>query len=155
MGIKICLFINFILYSTVVSQSLFYLLCMTHVTRRLQASTYIESRQLLDTKLRPTLSGVYYLALLSSLVLVALSATNPAGLLFKCSILSLIALIADIIITFAGNIPINRVINSWSVNSYPADWNNYRNRWLDIYGIRQAVNLAGFIALLTGIVFGL
>lgn len=154
MGIKIALFITFLLYAAVISQSIFYLLGMTSVTRRLQAATYIEARQLLDSSLRPTLSGVYYATLLSSIVLATLCVTNPSGLLFISAIVALLAIIIDIIITLKGNRPLNEIINSWSTATYPPNWNQYRNRWLTIYQARQVVNLTGFLALLTGMIFG-
>ncbi len=154
MGIKIALFITSLLYAAVISQSIFYLLGMTSVTRRLQAATYIEARQLLDNSLRPTLSGVYYATLLSSIVLVTLCVTNPSGLLFISAIVALLAIIIDIIITLKGNRPLNEIINSWSTATYPPNWNQYRNRWLTFYQARQVVNLSGFLALLTGMIFG-
>lgn len=154
MGIKIALFITFLLYAAVISQSFFYLLGMTSVTRRLQATSYIEARQLLDSSLRSTLSGVYYATLLSSIVLVTLCVTNPSGLLFISTIVALLAIVIDIIITLKGNRPLNEIINSWSAATYPPNWNQYRNRWLTIYHARQVVNLTGFLALLTGMIFG-
>ena len=155
MGIKITLFITFLLYAAVISQSFFYILAMSKVMKGMQVSSYIETRQLLDKNLRPNLGGVYYATLLASIALTALCVTNPSGLLFGCSIISLLALIVDLALTVKGNLPINREMNNWTIHSYPKNWNQYRRRWMSVYQVRQAVNLTGFIILLAGMVFGL
>ena len=74
MEIKITLFITILLYAFVISQSFFYILAMSRVTKSMQPVTYIESRQLLDKNLQGSLSLVYYLALAAS---IALTGLNP------------------------------------------------------------------------------
>ena len=155
MEIKITLFITFFLYAIVISQSFFYILGMSNATRNMQVNAYIQTRQLLDKNLRPSLTAVYYATLLASIALTAFCVTNPSGLLFICSVVALVALIADLGLTLKGNIPLNKIINSWTEKDYPADWNTYRSRWLSVYSMRQISNLIGFIALLTGMVFGI
>ncbi len=155
MEIKITLFITFLLYAVVISQAFFYILAMSNVTRHMQPTAYIEIRKLLDRHLRVSLPGVYYATLLSSIALTAFCVTNPSGLLFFCSVIALIALVADLALTLRGNVPLNKIINTWTEQSYPADWNSYRSKWLTVYGFRQVANLIGFVALLTGVVFGM
>lgn len=155
MEIKITLFINLLLYSFVISQSFFYILGMASATRNMQPATYIESRKLLDNSLAKTLSSVYYLALVSSLALVTFCLVNPSGTLFICSIISFGALIGDVVLAVKGNIPLNRIINSWTDREYPSNWQEYRSRWFKFYKTRQALNVAGFMSLLTGMVFGM
>ncbi|MBL7738929.1 MAG: hypothetical protein JNK14_06890 [Chitinophagaceae bacterium] len=155
MAIKISLFITLALYAIVVSQSLFYILAMSNVMKNMQPATYIESRKLLDRNLRSSLSGVYYLALAASCLLTAFCVTNPSGILFICTVIALVALVADITLALKGNIPLNDVINSWTAADYPANWQEYRSKWFSVYNIRQAANIIGFVSLLVGLVFGL
>ncbi|MFN4316321.1 MAG: hypothetical protein ACK4E0_18695 [Chitinophagaceae bacterium] len=154
MLIKIAYFSTLLLYAAVISQSLFYWLAMSNVTRNMKAQAYIEARQLIDKNLQRTLANVYYAAIFSCILLIAFSVTNPGGLLFTTSILSLLALISDIFLALRYNIPINREINAWSADMYPDNWHQYRDRWLSIYQIRQVLNLLGFLALVVGYVFG-
>ena len=70
MEIKITLFATILLYALVISQSLFYILAMSDVLKKMEAASYIESRQLLDRKLSASLPFVYYMALLSSIALI-------------------------------------------------------------------------------------
>ena len=121
----------------------------------MQAVAYIETRKLIDAELRGSLSLVYYLALATSLLLTAFSVVNPNGVLFISSFIALVALVIDIAVALKGNIPINKVINNWTTDKYPADWQQVRNKWFSLYHVRQAVNIIGFISLLAGLVFGL
>jgi hypothetical protein len=121
----------------------------------MQPATYIESRQLLDRNLQSNLKIVYYLTLASSVLLVAFCVVNPSGLLFICAMIALVSLVADIALTLKGNVPLNKVINTWTTSSYPSNWQEYRSKWLSIYSLRQAVNIIGFVSLLTGLIFGM
>ena len=154
MEIKITLFITLLLYACVISQSLFYIMAMSRVTKSMRAVSYIESRQLLDKNLQSSLSLVYYLALASSVALAAFCVINPSGILFVCSIVSLLSLILDVTLTLKGNVPLNKIINTWTASNYPANWQEYRSRWFLVYNLRQVVNIIGFVSLLSGLIFG-
>jgi|SRR6185295_100588 len=154
MEIKITLFTTLLLYAFVISQSFFYILAMSRVTKSMQAVTYIESRQLLDKNLQSSLSLVYYLALASSIALTAFCVINPSGILFVCSVVSLVSLIIDVVLTLRGNVPLNKIINTWTASNYPADWKEYRSKWFFVYNLRQVANIIGFISLLAGLIFG-
>jgi len=154
MEIKITLFTTLLLYAFVISQSFFYILAMSRVTKSMQAVTYIESRQLLDKNLQSSLSLVYYLALASSIALTAFCVINPSGILFVCSVVSLVSLIIDVVLTLRGNVPLNKIINTWTASNYPADWKVYRSKWFFVYNLRQVANIIGFISLLAGLIFG-
>jgi hypothetical protein len=155
MLIKITLFITLLMYAFIVAQSFFYILALSNASKKMQATSYIETRKLIDAELQSRLSLVYYAALAASILLTAFSIVNPNGILFISSVIALIALVIDIAIALKGNIPINKTINSWSTSQYPANWQQVRSKWFSIYHIRQAVNIAGFISLLAGLVFGL
>ncbi|WP_276500394.1 hypothetical protein [Terrimonas pollutisoli] len=154
MEIKITLFITLLLYAFVISQSFFYILAMSGTMKKMQAETYIETRNLLTQKLETPLQVVYYLALGSSLLLVAFCVVNPTGWLFISSVIALITLVADALLAVKGNIPLNKYINSWTTANYPVNWQQYRAKWFSHYHTRQAINITGFISLLAGWIFG-
>lgn len=155
MIIKITLFITLLLYAFVISQSFFYILAMSSTLKKMQAATYIETRNLLTEKLQAPLQIVYYAALSASVLLTAFCVVNPGGLLFISSVIALAALVADVWLAVKGNIPLNNYINSWTSASYPENWTQYRSKWFNLYHIRQALNITGFVALLAGLVFGM
>ena len=112
MEIKITLFITMLMYSFVISQSFFYILAMSGTLKKMQAETYIETRNLLTKNLQAPLQLVYYTAFSSSILLTAFCVVNPSGLLFICSVIALTALVADVLLAVKGNIPLNNFINS-------------------------------------------
>jgi uncharacterized membrane protein len=95
-----------------------------------------------------------YAALLTNLILVISTIKNPGSLLFITAAIAFVALIADTLLTVKGNLPINDIINTWSSDSYPANWADYRAKWFSIYLFRQIANIIGFMSLLVGTVFG-
>ena len=155
MAIKVTLFITLLMYAFVISQSFFYILAMSTTLKKMQAGTYIETRNLLTQNLKAPLQIVYYSALGASLLLTAFCVVNPGGWLFITSVIALVALLADVLIAIKGNIPLNKFINSWTSNNYPENWALYRSKWFNLYHVRQALNITGFVSLLAGLIFGM
>ena len=154
MLIKITLFLTLVGYAFVISQSFFYVLAMSDATKKMQAAAYIETRKLIDHELQHSGYLMYYATLAACVALTAFSVVNPGGLLFISASIALLALVADILIALKGNIPLNRAINEWTPTTYPSNWQQYRSRWFNIYHIRQGINIAGFVILLAGLIFG-
>ena len=155
MAIKITLFITLLMYAIVISQSFFYILAMSSTLKKMQAETYIETRNLLTKTLETPLQLVYYTALGASVLLTAFCVVNPTGLLFICSVIALVTLVADALLATKGNIPLNKLINNWTTLNYPSDWKQYRSKWFTLYHVRQVLNITGFVSLLAGLIFGI
>lgn len=155
MEIKITLFITLLMYAFVISQSFFYILAMSSTLKKMQAGTYIETRNLLTRTLQAPLQVVYYTALAASLLLTSFCVVNPHGWLFITSVIALVTLVADVVLATRGSVPLNNYINSWTSSNYPEDWQQYRSKWFNVYHIRQGLNITGFISLLAGLVFGI
>ena len=149
----VILLLTIIAYSMIVSQSFMYLLALKYTQINLDAPAYITMRHLIDTAMNKTFRYVIYASLLLNLLLVISSATNPSSLSFLTAAIAFICLLADIIITVKGNLPINAAINKWTADNYPQNWNDYRIKWLRYFRYRQIVNLAGFVSLIAGAVF--
>jgi len=154
MATKILLFVTLLAYGIIVSQSFMYILALKYLSVNLDAGSYIKTRKLIDTSMRNNFKYVIYAGLLGNLILVIITFKYPGSLLFITSAIAFIALIADTLLTVRGNLPINDIINSWSSDNYPANWTDYRNKWLSIFQLRQIANITGFLSLLTGALFG-
>jgi hypothetical protein len=152
---KLILFFTLIAYTVIVSQSFMYLIALKKVQASMQAGPYIGLRKLLDAGFRANFKYAVYAALLFNLLLVISTANFPGRLLFASSLIAFIALLADVLLTLKGNMPINDLINTWTTESYPDNWAAYRDKWLTIFQYRQVCNITGFISLLSGAVFGL
>jgi hypothetical protein len=141
-------------YSLVLSQHFFYWLAMTRASKRLSAGAYIEIRQQIDASLQLSLRVSYYGCLIVCSLLLLFSFSEATGTEAVLAGLAWLALAADIVISMKGNVPINKVINQWRPDAYPANWQDYRQRWFRIYRIRQWSAAAGFIALLLMLIIG-
>jgi hypothetical protein len=151
---KIILLLTLLAYSIIVSQSFMYILALKHAQLTLDVDSYTELRKLIDASMRGNFKYVIYATLFANLALAISTIKNPSGLLFITTAIALVALVADTILTVKGSLPINDVINSWSLNNYPANWNEYRTKWFTIFQYRQIINITGFMSLLIGAVFG-
>lgn len=154
MQTKIILLSAILSYSCVVSQSFMYIIALKNVQKSMNAASYIELRKLLDANFRANYKYAVYAALFTNLLLVLVNIKSPGSLLFIAAAIAFIALVADTLLMMKGSMPINKLINTWSVNNYPLNWEYYRTKWLRIFYYREIATIAGFISLLIGAVFG-
>ena len=148
------LFISLIFYTATVSQPLFYLIALGNASRNMRAPAYVEMRHRIDEQMRRNGAVVYYGTLFSTLLLVAVAFFEKNSML-PFAILAFAGLIADISFMKRGNIPINAIINTWTPEQYPVDWERHRDQWLRYFSYRQIALFAGFLSLLAGVVFPL
>jgi len=153
MTTKIIFTITLLAYAMIASQAFIYILSLKHVQLSLGADSYTEIRKLTDISMRVSFKYVIYAALLANLALVIATAKTPNSLVFICASIALIALVAEILLTLKGNLPINDIINTWSPDHYPANWAAYRDKWFNIFQYRQIASITGFVSLLIGAVF--
>lgn len=146
-------FLALLFYALTVSQPLFYWIAFTATSRKLSAPAYIEMRNHIDHQMQKRGPAMYYGTLAACVVLVVLAFMQASALPQITSLIALLALITDITLMMKGNVPINAVIQKWTPGSYPADWQDYRDRWLNIFGYRQIALCIGFTSLLAGAVF--
>lgn len=154
MLLKILMLVNLLSYSWIVGQAYMYIIALSDVSKKLDAASYIHFRQLTDANFMAKYKYVIYGSLLTSLLLCLFTAGKPTGFLFISSVIAFAALIADVLLAIKGNIPINKRINSWTTENYPANWQTYRDKWLQVYSKRQVANIVGFTSLVLGAIFG-
>jgi len=154
MPVKIILLLTVLCYSVIVGQSFMYIIALKNVQYKMEAASYIELRKLMDAAFRARYKFAVYAALLCNLVLLITICKVFFSVFFVTSTLAFFALVMDTLLSVKGNVPINKEINTWTTNNYPADWADYRREWLQIFQYRQVVTITGFIILLAGAVFG-
>jgi uncharacterized membrane protein len=154
MTTKIIYTITLLAYSMIASQAFMYILSLKQVQLNLNASSYTELRKLIDISLRASFKYVIYVALLANVLLVIATLKTPTSLVFITATIALVALVAEILLTLKGNLPINDVINTWSADNVPANWTSFRDKWFTIFQYRQIASITGFTSLLIGTVFG-
>jgi hypothetical protein len=154
MTTKIIFTITLLVYAMIASQAFMYILSLRQVQLNLGASSYTEIRKFIDISMRASFKYVIYAALLANVFLVIATAKTPASLIFITSTIALIALVAEILLTLKGNLPINDIINTWSADNVPANWTAVREKWFTIFQYRQIASITGFVSLVIGAVFG-
>jgi phosphate starvation-inducible membrane PsiE len=151
---KIIFTIALLAFAMIASQAFMYMLSLKQVQLNLGANSYIEIRKLIDISMRASFKYVIYVALLANVLLIIVTAKTPTSLVFISATIALVALVAEIVLTLKGNLPINDIINTWSVDNYPANWITLRDKWLTIFQYRQIASITGFVSLVVGAVFG-
>lgn len=154
MSQKIILLFALLSYSIIVSQPFMYLLALKQAQLHLDADSYTAVRQLIDAAMRSSFKYVLYAAVLSNLLLLVVQFKHPGGLAFITAAVAFLALIAEILLTLKGSLPVNDIINTWSVGHYPDNWWQVRDRWFSIFQYRQWATITGFVSLLVGAVWG-
>ncbi|MGH9899163.1 MAG: anthrone oxygenase family protein [Pyrinomonadaceae bacterium] len=61
--------------------------------------------------------------------------------------------VAALLITLIVEVPIDILIEQWTVTSLPENWRELRDRWEVFHAIRTWISLAGFALLLAGALF--
>jgi hypothetical protein len=153
MELKILIVLNLFVYSVIVGQSFMYIIALRNVQESMGAASYIELRKLLDRNFLKKFKPVVYSALLLGLALVTVSLFQSSLVLTAGSIIAFAGLLIDVVLILKGDMPINRIINSWTLETFPANWVEYRSKWLYWFSWRQAANISGFIALIIAAVF--
>jgi hypothetical protein len=154
MTTKIILAITVLAYAMITSQAFMYMLSLKQVQLNLDAVTYTEVRKLTDTSMRTSFKYIIYAALLANLLLVIATVRTPTSLVFIGATVAMLGLVAEILLTVKGSLPINDVINTWTADTIPLNWKVIREQWFTIFRYRQIASILGFISLLTGAIFG-
>jgi len=154
MILNITLFVALIAYSIIVSQSFMYVLALRNTQLRMDAHSYIVFRHLVDANMQAKFRYVVYASIVATLTVTILTLSSGSGLMIGCTAFAFVALVADTAVTIRGNLPINKIMNTWSAEAYPADWSTLRAKWLHCFQWRQIFNVTGFVALVAGVVFG-
>jgi hypothetical protein len=88
------------------------------------------------------LSAVGVVALLAGLGHAALARRNRSAL--ALTLAGLVCLGIGAVVTAGTHFPMNNQMAAWSVESPPADWADYRDRWRSAHDLRMAVSVLAF-----------
>jgi uncharacterized membrane protein len=107
---------------------------------RLPVSTYVEFHQATNHTFVPYMPIVVVGALLGGVVLAFLS-PGIRSLSGELAIAGSICYAAVLAISLSTDVPINKQIARWSVQSPPDDWALIRARWIRFHIVRTLVSL--------------
>jgi uncharacterized membrane protein len=103
--------------------------------------SHLRARQALVRRLRYVVPAIMVPTALVAIVVVIVGGTGP-GCVFRY--LGLAALIAFVLFSFLGTVPINIKVNDWDPDAPPADWKSVVRRWQFIDVFRSSAALLAF-----------
>jgi uncharacterized membrane protein len=115
---------------------------------RLEQRSHIEMRQGLIRTLRVLVPLIFAAAFMSG-VAATFVHWSDGGMPFRLASLAL--LVAFILITLFGTVPINKAASNWDASNPPQGWEAAIRRWESLDNIRTVLALAAFALVLTGL----
>ncbi len=105
--------------------------------------SYLEQQQNTIGSLQALMISLVVGATLVTLITAFLHRQDK--LIFISLIIAALFLISCMLITKFGNVPIDSLVMSWTVDTMPADWMTYRNKWWNYHIARTAVEMVALV----------
>jgi uncharacterized membrane protein len=112
----------------------------------LEQRPQIELRQWLIRRLRVLVPAIFALTVLSGLATTVVDGFGP-GFGFRCA--GIVALLAWILVTLGGTVPINQAVLGWEPSAPPRSWRAVVSRWERLDTARTWAAMAAFALFLT------
>jgi len=113
--------------------------------RTLPDLAHVQARQALVRRLRVVVPVIMVPTVLAAIAVLVLGGGGP-GFVFR--ILGVAALVAFLLFSFLGTVPINIRVNDWDARNPPADWKAVVHRWEVIDVFRSSAAMLAFVFLL-------
>jgi hypothetical protein len=110
---------------------------------------HIQARQALVRRLRVVVPALMVPTVLLAIAALVLDPTGP-GCWFRVA--GLASLVAFVLFSFLGTVPINVKVNDWDAEHPQVDWKQTIARWQLIDVFRSSAALLGFVVLLVALV---
>lgn len=113
----------------------------------LSTGSYIVVKQAFDRSYPRVMKPLQLTTVIAEIVLTIAAATDGAG---RCAVfagLAAASTVTSVVVTVAGDQPINIAMASWSADAPPADWESQRARWDGFNVIRTAAAVAALLFL--------
>lgn len=118
----------------------------------LDDNAHIKARQALVRRLRVLVPAIMAPTVLLGIAVLVFSGAGP-GIAFRWA--GTIALVAFVLLSFLGTVPINIRVNDWQVEAPPADWKSVIRRWEQIDVFRSSAAILAFACYLVAVVLQL
>ena len=141
-------------YLLVTSQVLFYLFILNDALKKVSLESYFEQRKVIDSLMLTRFKAMYYGCLILTILAVMVASRHPSSLFFISSLVALIFLSVDLLITVKDSLPLNALSHSYKIEREDVNWEDVRSRWLNYMKYRGISITLGMTALLAGLVFG-
>jgi uncharacterized membrane protein len=100
----------------------------------------------LSANLAPVMTLLMPLALLSTIAVVVVAAFGQPATLILAGI-AFVLLALTLVVTMTVEVPIVKTIETWTVDTLPADWQERRDRWVSFHLLRVVPGVAALALL--------
>lgn len=152
MGLRLARFVNLLLASVLVGNEVGTLVVVHPALRTLPTRQHVAAEQELTRRFGALMPWLMGGTTLTTLPVIGLARARGAGVGAPLGALACYAGI--FLVTFRGNIPLNRRTLAIDAEAPPADWLELRSRWEGWHRLRTAMTLAGWGLLAAGALRG-
>ena len=149
MALRIARFANLMLASVLVGNEFGSWAAVHPTLYALPTGAHVRAEQAV-TRRYGRLMPVVMTATIASCVPVLALIPDRRSVAYRCTLGGMLAFLAMLGVTFAGNMPLNRRVLALSADDPPADWLALRARWDRWHPLRNALSLAGLAGLVLG-----
>ena len=149
---RVVRFVHLLLFALVVGVFWGTWFSLSRSLAALTPQTFLEVGHAMIANLGGPMAILLPAAILSALpVLVGLYRRHRRG--FYLMVAGFALLLVALVITLTVNVPIDRAIDQWTVETLPANWSASRDRWQTYHTARTFASLAGFGCALAAILW--
>lgn len=109
-----------------------------------------QGRDAVAGKVMPVLGNAAIVLIVATAVVV-----RSDGLALTLALVALVLFISDMAVTLTRNVPLNKQVQSWAIDSPPDDWSSIRDRWEHYHTVRTGLIVTGFASLAAAVVLAL
>ena len=117
--------------------------------RTLSTTSHIQAEQAVTRRYGALMPFVMTSTILSCIPVLSLVPDRRSAT-FRCTLWGMLCYVGMLVVTFGGNMPINRRVLQLSPESPPADWFEMRARWDRWHTLRNVLNFIGLGLLIMG-----
>jgi hypothetical protein len=147
------LFITLLLTGFYAGTGFFGLMGANPALSKVSSSTFAEYWQHLDHYMAARMRIFGPLLLLSVIITVVLHARAWHGPAFWLLAAALLILVADVIIAFTINVPLNKLIQGWDLSNLPENVQDVKQRVITAFYYRSCFMIACFVCVLASLAF--
>jgi hypothetical protein len=147
-ALRIAQFVHLVLFALVLGVFWGTWFSLSRSIASISPATFLEVGHTMIVNLGGPMALLMPAAILSALPVVIGLYRRPSRAGFTLSLAGLLLLSVALVITLTVNVPIDREIDRWTVESLPSDWTAVRDRWQLFHTWRTFACLAGFACAL-------
>jgi uncharacterized membrane protein len=144
--LKLAQFVGIMLYVLVAGVMWGTWLSLARTMTDYDAAIFLADGKHMISNLATPMQVLMISALVAGLVVVVLLFRARSAVAAWLALAGLVLMIAVLVITLVVEVPIDNLINTWTEQTLPADWQEIRAKWAAFHSVRTFVSLGAVAA---------